>query len=378
MGVTKVVWSLGNTLLVREEDRLQTIEANMVSDVDPLYSLTFWPEVATNPGLVDKITLEKLLRMQFKATDGTHLHYLMYYPCAESKPRIQEKASHVLSLQAIQKIWWIFFGEAWRGILQPLLIRLEEGNLNTAFSMNTVQSSIHVLLTSQIQTAFATVGSLLRNNDKRFQYPTERETKKALIIEIQEIFERVIPPANNIMTNQTRLLHFQTSGRESETLVVIQTLLGNWHPGKKPQGEPKKSSRKEEGKSGERPSKIQKLVDRPCLRNIMLQFFGKQAGLGDVCPSSCFFNHDPVGHINQTDFDKAVAADPNLFGPIFSTNGCEKKLRTAFGGLDNNGFQHPLLTPEGEQVQAKAPQGGRGPNPSGRGRGRGRARGRSG
>jgi hypothetical protein len=302
----------------------------------------------------------------------------MFYPCADSKPKIQEKASHVLSLQAIQKIWWIFFGEAWRGILQPLLIRLEEGNLNSAFSMNTVQSSIHVLLTSQIQTAFATVGSLLRDTVGRFQHPTESETKKALIVEIQEIFDRVVPPANNIMTNQTRLLFFQTSGRESETLVVLQTLLGKCHPAKKPQGEPKKPLRKEEGKSGERPSKIQKLVDRPCLRNIMLQFFGKQAGLGDVCPSSCFFNHDLVSQINQTDFDKAVAAGPNLFGPIFSTNGCEKKLRTAYGGLDNNGFQHPLLTPEGEQVQAKAHQGGRGPNPNGRGRGRGRGRGGSG
>jgi hypothetical protein len=375
MDFSKAVWTLENAMLAREEDRLLANDANLVSSNDPLYSLTFWPQVATNPGLMDKSILEKLLRMQFKATDGTFLHYLMFYPYGLSMVKIQEKASHVLSLQAIQKIWWIFFGEAWRGALQPLLSRLDEGNLNTAFSLNSVQSSVHVMLTYQIQAAFAKVGGLLRSNDSRPQYPTEPETKNILILEVQAVFEDTIPPANNVLTNATRLLNFQASGKESESLKVIQTVLKSGSAVKQP-GETKTPPRRDESTRniGERPNKIQKLGDRPCLKNIMLQFFGKQAGLGDTCPPSCIFRHDPVSNISVTEFERAVSSGPNIFGTIFKTNGCLAKLRTAFGGEDNNGRQHPLLTPEGNQVQARAPQGGRGPIPGGRGRGRGRGR----
>ena len=108
-----------------------------------------------------------------------------------------------------------------------------------------------------------------------------------------------------------------------------------------------------------------------CLRNIMLQFFGKQDGLGDICNPGCTFSHTPVGQFNQATFDKALRNGTSIFGDIFVTGGWEKKLEEAYGGTHTNGRQRPLLTPKGDKVTLKPPAVG-----GGRGGGRGGARGR--
>jgi hypothetical protein len=372
MDHTGFVWTLENTLLIVEEDRLTVEDANMVTSTDQNYSLTFWSSIAGNPGLLDTEILERLLRVQFRATDATYLHYLMFYPCVTSVAKVQEKASHVLCLEAIQKIWWIFFGDAWASVLQPLLDRLHNGNLNPFFKVNTVQSSSHVMLTYQIQTAFATVGSLLRRNVPRVQCATEDETKLVLIQEIQDIFEKCVPPGNNTQVTSSRLSDFRESGKDIEVANIIKIVVAR-SPPKKLQGEKRGATERRV----EPPLKLQRSEDsQVCLKNMMLQFFGRQPGLGELCPSPCPFKHESVGSINQTMFDKAVSAGLNLFGPIFQTGNWEKKLKTAFGGLDNNGHQHPILSPTGNPIKPRGYQGtggrGGGRLQGGRGRGRGR------
>jgi hypothetical protein len=376
MDFTGVYWTLENCLLIIEEDRLSVEDANMVTSMDKNYPLTFWASIAGNPGLLDKEILERLLRIQFRATDATHLHYLMFYPCVTSVAKIQEKASHVLCLEAIQKIWWIFFGDAWASVLQPLLDRLHNGNLNTFFRVSTLQSSSHVMLTYQIQTAFATVGSLVRRNEPRFQYPTETETKMVLIKEIQAIFEKFVPPGNNTQVNSSRLSDFRENGKDVEVANLIKKIVTR-NPQKKAPEDSKRASPTEKQGKVEPPLKFQRTEEGQgvCLKNMMLQFFGRQPGLGELCPPSCPFKHESVGITTQTFFDKAIGAGPNVFGPMFKSGNWENKLRTAYGGTDNNGHQHPILNSDGSQTKPRGYQGTQG---RGGGRGRGRGRGRNG
>jgi hypothetical protein len=231
------------------------------------------------------------------------------------------------------------------------------------------------MLTYQIQTAFAAVGSLVRRNVERVQYPTEAETKMVLIKEIQDTFETYVPPGNNTQVkNSSRLSDFRENGRDIEVANIVKIVVARNPPRKLP-GENKRGAT--EKTKAEPPLKLQRTEEsQVCLKNMMLQFFGRQPGLGELCPPPCPFKHEPVGNINQPMFDKAVSAGPNLFGPIFQTGNWEKKLKTAFGGLDNNGRQHPILNPTGNPIKPRGYQGaggrGGGRIQGGRGRGRGR------
>ena len=238
--------------------------------------------------------------------------------------------------------------------------------------MDAVQE-VHYLVTHQIQLAFCMVASILRKNEPRLKYSTPGEAKIALVAEIQDVFERTVAPGSNHWANASRILEFKSSGKLGATMSLVQALKKKQVS--TPTGPKKKRIVGEEDTPPEKRPKLPK-DGNVCLRNIMLQFFGKQDGLGDLCNPGCTFSHTPVGQFNQSTFEKALRNGTSLFGDIFGTGGWEKKLEDAYGGTHTNGRQRPLLTPKGEKITPKipAPGGGRaGGRGGGRGRGRGNA-----
>jgi hypothetical protein len=195
----------------------------------------------------------------------------------------------------------------------------------------------------------------------------------ALITEIQGIFERTVAPGSNHWANASRILEFKSSGKLGATMTMIQALK------KKQVLTPTSAKKKrivgeEDTPPDTKRTKFPKDIN-VCLRNVMLQFFGKQEGLGDLCNPGCAFSHIPVGQFNQQTFDKALRNGTSIFGDIFIAGGWEKKLEDAYGGTHTSGRQRPLLTPRGDKIIPKAPVpgGGRGGGRGGGGRGRGRS-----
>jgi len=376
MDFSNVNWCVDSALLIVWEDRQVMEDKALTLQTDPHYALAFLAEVEGNPGFMDRIKLERLLRVQFRLTESELLHYLMFYPYGNIDGKIHDRKAHIECLDAIQKIWWIFFGDEWELVLRPLIDRLTKGDLVPIFRvsvhLDTVQE-IHYLVTHQIQLAFCMVASILRKNEPRLQHSTPEETKRTLVAEIQGIFERTVAPGSNHWANASRILEFKSSGKLGATINLVQALK------KKQAATPTSISKRKKivgGEEGTPPEKRPKLPkdSNVCLRNVMLQFFGKQDGLGDICNPGCPFSHIPVGQFNQQTFDKALRNGTSIFGDIFVTGGWEKKLEDAYGGTQTSGRQRPLLTPKGDKITPKAftPGGGRGGGRGGSGRGRGR------
>ena len=147
-------WTLDFALQILAEEKMAIEEMIQVPAGDPYYALTFWSVIEGNPGFMDKVVLEKLIRIQFMITDSADLHYLMFHPHGVKRAKVYDRASHTSSLEAIQAIWWIFFGDAWKYALQPLIDRLQMGNLGAIFRVHahmSLQQDVHCLLTHQIQ-----------------------------------------------------------------------------------------------------------------------------------------------------------------------------------------------------------------------------------
>ena len=375
MDYSNVHWSVDSALLIVWEDRQVMEDKALTLQTDPHYALAFLAEVEGNPGFIDRIKLERLLRVQFRLTEGDQLHYLMFYPYVNIEGKIHDRKAHIECLDAIQKIWWIFFGDEWKFILRPLIDRLTEGDLVPIFRVSvhleTVQE-VHYLVTHQIQLAFCMVASILRKNEPRLKCATPAEAKAVLIAEIQGIFERTVAPGSNHWANASRILEFKSSGKLGATMTLVQALKKKQVS--TPTGAKKRRVVGEEDTPSEKRQKLPKEAN-VCLRNIMLQFFGKQDGLGDICNPGCAFSHTPVGQFNQATFDKAMRNGTSIFGDIFATGGWGKKLEDAYGGTHTNGRQRPILTPKGDKITPKSPAigGGRGGGRGGRGRGRGNA-----
>jgi len=183
-------------------------------------------------------------------------------------------------------------------------------------------------------------------------------------METQDVFREVVPSGTDSEKNATRIMEFRDSGK----LRVAAELLDLWK--KKPAVvSPPKNKKVKHDEDDDGPArKLAKTgkEDMVCIRNIMLQFFGKEAGLGDICNPGCLYRHIPVGQFNQATFRKAVASGALLFGQPFIDGGWKKRLEDAFSGALSNNRQQPLYTPHGNPITPKpAIGGGRG----GRGRG---------
>ena len=220
-------WTLDQALQVLTEARMAIEDLILVPPADPHYALTFWSFVEGNPGFIDRVILERLIRMQFLITDGTGLHYLMFYPHGIQHIIVYESTCHIQCLEAIQMIWWMFFGRAWRYALQPIIDRIKYGDLSAIFKVNAYmapQQDVHVLLTHQIQTAFGLVGNLVRKKEPRQMFATELLTQQRLVEDIQDVFEKVIPPGNNSIVNAGRILDFNNTGKLAMTLNLLERL----------------------------------------------------------------------------------------------------------------------------------------------------------
>ena len=88
--------------------------------------------------------------------------------------------------------------------------------------------------------------------------------------EFQAVSEETVSPANNALTNSTRLLIYHASGKEGEVLIAsIQTVLKR-RPQVTQSSENKKSCRGvDEQRKDERPKRSRS----KCLKNVMLQSF---------------------------------------------------------------------------------------------------------
>ena len=148
------------------------------------------------------------------------LHYFMFYPYGSMEGKVHDRKAHVECLEAIQKIWWIFFGEDWKHVLQPLLHRLVEGDLvpifRTSVHLDTVQEA-HYMMTHQIQLAFCMVAAILRKNEARSQQPSPGEAKRVLIEEIQDVFARTVIPGNNRWANASKILESNASSLQESS-----------------------------------------------------------------------------------------------------------------------------------------------------------------
>ena len=369
-------WTIEQALLTLDEDRQRLENRPQIVPSDPHFALAFWSDVEGNPGFMDRKQLEALVRMQFRSTDHCVLHYLMFYPFGKSEVKIFDRMTHLACLGAIQKIWWIFLGTAWRGVLQPLMDRLTEGDLAHYFRVGThlpQLQSAHHLLTYQVQSAFCMVGSVVRLNEPRLKQSSEQRSISALVLEVQGFFAEIVTPGNSADATAARLLEFSASGKLAAAEETIEKLKKKTTVIVTPPK--KKKAQKAEDSEDEPQAKSPRSQDSVCLRNVMLQFFGKRDGLGDECDESCFFRHTPVNQITQAQLDKATKVGTAIFGEAFTTGGWKKKLEDAYGGTATNNRQRPLMTPSGTLIEYKPSGGGRG---GGRGRGRGRGRGNRG
>ena len=84
MDPSGIIWLLETNLLILAEDRQALEDKPVVLETDPDYALTFWADIKSNPGFVNRIMLERLIRMQFRVTDNESLHYLHFYPLQKS------------------------------------------------------------------------------------------------------------------------------------------------------------------------------------------------------------------------------------------------------------------------------------------------------
>jgi hypothetical protein len=182
----------------------------------------------------------------------------------------------------------------------------------------------------------------------------------------------MVTPGNRTDATASRLLEFTASGKLAAAEVTLENLKKKGPaivtPAKK------KNKAHQDGDSGDEPlaKNAKTLGDSVCLRNVMLQFFGKREGLGDVCEAGCNFKHTPVNQITPALLDKAARVGSSIFGEVFTTGGWKKKLEDAYGGTATNNRQRPLMTPTGTLIEYKPSSGG------GRGGGRGRGRGNRG
>jgi hypothetical protein len=94
VGNSGIGWSLEQALQVLIEEKMAVDEMIIVAPTDPRYALTFWSKIEGNPGFMDKSILEKLLRMQFMITDGSELHYLMFYPYDAKQRKVYDMSCH--------------------------------------------------------------------------------------------------------------------------------------------------------------------------------------------------------------------------------------------------------------------------------------------
>ena len=356
MDHTGVFWSLDQALLIVAEDRQVLEDKALVLQTDPHYALAFLGEVEANPGFLDKIKLEKLLRMQFRLTEEEMLHYFMFYPYGSMEGKVHDRKAHVECLEAIQKIWWIFFGEDWKHVLQPLLHRLGEGDLVPIFRisvhLDTVQEA-HYMMTHQIQLAFCMVAAILRKNEARSQQPSPGEAKRVLIEEIQDVFARTVIPGNNRWANASKILEFKSSGKLTATLTILEKVWGHTTidaPVERADKHPRNEDTSEPHDHEPRTKKGPKQDQSVCLRNVILQFFGNGTdSFGDVCDEECELQHLPVGIINRSSFEKALLTGPAVFGDSFADDGWPEKLAEAFCGKGGQ-RKRPVCSLEGDAI----------------------------
>ena len=340
-------WSMESALQALDEDRQRLESKSQIVPSDPLFALAFWSEVEGNPGFVDRRRLEALLRMQFRSTDHGALHYLMFYPYGRSEIKIFDKMTHLASLSAIQKIWWIFLGNAWRFCLQPLIDRLTDGDLAHLFRVvaNLPQlRNVHHLLTYQVQSAFCLVGSAVRRNEPRLRQTSAQRSIDVLVREVQGFFEDVVTPGNNAESTASRLLEFSASG----TLAAAEATLEKLNVGTPTKVALEKKDGDSDGSGNRHPrddeddaipaenyepqKKKPKKDEGVCLRNIILQWFGDDMdSIGDMCSEECAFKHIPVSNIKRSSFEKALQAGPALFGETFVNDSWADKLSEAYG-----------------------------------------------
>ena len=100
---------------------------------------------------------DKLIRWDFRTSDIAHLFWMS----VNAEPPIIKlfgKATyHEECLTLIQNLLLVFYGEAWRDCLQPLILRIKDGNLSNLVNHNSTED-MHLMLVDFVQQAFSLMG----------------------------------------------------------------------------------------------------------------------------------------------------------------------------------------------------------------------------
>ena len=269
--------------------------------------------------------LEKVISLKFLYGDVTTASFIYCHHAGVGKFDKTVKSHVADALETMNALLWIFLGNPWRHLMKDLVERIRSGNLKRYLNIDSRMDESTFLI-FHIHDALCKISSLIRDEKPRQRSGDETDDIKNLVLDCQKILA-IIPSAEDEVSHNQRLSAF----REQRKCTNINEHLSKLKTAKEVKVvTPPGKVIQQPGTTKDIPNPAL-IVKRVCLRNVMLQWnFGVTEGWNKLCDKNCIYDHVNVVSLSRPSLEQALTKGPQIFGPAFTSEGWQDKLREAF------------------------------------------------